>query len=223
MSRPVTAAAAERTLLLLTATRWFPVGLIIGLVTLLMLERGLSVSQVATAIAAQGIVMLALELPTGGLADALGPRLVLVLAGLLTTAGLLLLVVADSTAAFALAWALKGVGRALDSGPLEAWYVEAVRAADPDADVTPGLSRAGAADGAGLCLGAVLGGLLPLLAGGGSSEVLTLPLLVAAVLALVSVVAVTALVVPVGAARTGGTAALRAGLRGVPVVVRATV
>ena len=44
--RPVTAAAAQRTLLLLTATRWFPVGLIIGLVTLLMLERGLSVSQV---------------------------------------------------------------------------------------------------------------------------------------------------------------------------------
>ena len=77
---PVTAVAAQRTLLLLTATRWFPVGLVIGLVTLLMLERGLSVGQVAVAIAAQGIVLLALELPTGGLADALGRRPVLIVA-----------------------------------------------------------------------------------------------------------------------------------------------
>ena len=38
-------AAAQRTLLVLTATRWFPVGLVIGLATLLMLERGLSLSR----------------------------------------------------------------------------------------------------------------------------------------------------------------------------------
>ncbi len=51
-TRPVTAAAAQRTLLLLSATRWFPVGLIIGLTTLLMLQRGLSLSQVGIVIAA---------------------------------------------------------------------------------------------------------------------------------------------------------------------------
>ena len=115
---------------------------------LLMTERGLSLAQIGLCVTVFSIVTVTLELPTGGLADALGHRPVLVLAGLMTTAGLLLLTVADSTALFALAWALKGVGRALDSGPLEAWYVDAVRAADAEADVTPGLSRAGAADGA---------------------------------------------------------------------------
>ena len=60
------------------------------------------------------------------------------------------------------------VGRALDSGPLEAWYVDTVHALDPDADVAPGLGWHGAADGGGLALGAVVGGLLPGLVGGGA-------------------------------------------------------
>ena len=34
-----------------------------------------------------------------------------------------------------------GIGRALDSGPVEAWYVEAVHRIDPAADVAPGLAR----------------------------------------------------------------------------------
>ena len=141
--RAVTAAAAQRTLLLLTATRWFPVGLIIGLVTLLMLERGLSVSQVAIAIATQGIVMLALELPTGGLADALGRRPVLIVAGGdRASSRRVVFVLAPTFAVFVLAWALQGIFRALDSGPLEAWYVDAAHA-----DRSHGAGGAGAGPG----------------------------------------------------------------------------
>jgi hypothetical protein len=206
----------------LTALHWLPVGLSAPVTVLLASARGLSPADIGVVVAVYSVVVLVLELPTGGLADALGHRPVLVLAGLLTTAGLLLLAVADSTALFALAWALKGVGRALDSGPLEAWYVDAVHAADADADVTPGLSRAGAADGAGLCLGAVLGGLLPLLADGTGDAVLVLPVLLAAALSLVSVAAVAVLVVPVGTPRGSGVTALRAGVRAVPAVVRDT-
>ncbi|MGY1760965.1 MFS transporter [Geodermatophilus sp. SYSU D00779] len=206
----------------LTALHWLPVGLGAPVTVLLASARGLSPADIGVVVAVYSVVVLLLELPTGGLADALGHRPVLVLAGLMTTAGLLLLAVADSTALFALAWALKGVGRALDSGPLEAWYVDAVHAADADADVTPGLSRAGAADGAGLCLGAVLGGVLPLLADGAGDAVLVLPVLLAAALSLVSVAAVAVLVVPVGAPRGSGVPALGAGVRAVPAVVRDT-
>ena len=66
----VTAAAARRTVLLLTATRWFPVGLTIGVTTLLTLQRGMSVAQLGVILSMQGFVVLGLELPTGGLADA---------------------------------------------------------------------------------------------------------------------------------------------------------
>ena len=159
--RPVTAAAAQRTLLLLSATRWFPVGLIIGLVTLLMLERGLSVSQVGVAIATQGMVMLALEVPTGGLADALGRRPVLIVAGLIAIVAAVVFVLAPSFGVFVLAWALQGIFRALDSGPLEAWYVDAAHAADPHTPVERVLARAGTVLGLAIAVGALgSGGLV---------------------------------------------------------------
>ena len=141
--RPVTAAAAQRTLLLLSATRWFPVGLVIGLITLLMLQRGLSLSQVGIAFAAQGFVVLALELPTGGLADALGRRPVLILAAVIAIVAAVVFVLAQSLRGLVLAWALQGIFRALDSGPLEAWYVDAAHADDPAVPVERALARAG--------------------------------------------------------------------------------
>ena len=75
--------------------------------------------------------MLALELPTGGLSDSWGRRPVLLLSHVVGIASLALLVFADSFAEFLVVWALQGVYRALDSGPLEAWYVDATLAADP--------------------------------------------------------------------------------------------
>jgi predicted MFS family arabinose efflux permease len=171
--QPVSAAAAQRTLLVLSATRWFPVGLIIGLVTLLMLERGLSVSQVAAAIATQGIVLLALELPTGGLADALGRRPVLIVAAGLGIVAAVVFVLAPSFWIFVLAWALQGVYRALDSGPLEAWYVDAVHTVQPGAPVERALARAGTVLGVAIAVGALLsGGLVAWAPVGGLSPLL---------------------------------------------------
>jgi len=157
----VTAAAAQRTLLLLSATRWFPVGLVIGLVTLLMLERGLSLSQVGIAIATQGIVLLALELPTGGLADALGRRPALIIAGVVAIVAAVVFVLAPSFPVFVLAWALQGIFRALDSGPLEAWYVDATHAEDRQTPVERPLARAETVLGLAIAVGALgSGGLV---------------------------------------------------------------
>ena len=48
-SQVLSPVAARRVFLTLTFTRWFPVGLIAGLITLLALERGLTVAQALTA------------------------------------------------------------------------------------------------------------------------------------------------------------------------------
>ena len=157
-SRPITAAAAQRRLLLLTATRWLPVGLVIGLVTLLMLEREMSLSEIGLIFATQGIVVLALELPTGGLADALGRRPVLILAGAIGIGSAVLFLLAQTLPAFMLALALQGVFRALDSGPLEAWYVDTAQADDPDVPVERALSGATTALGLAIALGALASG-----------------------------------------------------------------
>src|SRR5450756_2666218 len=90
----VPADAARRTLLLLTFTRWFPVGLTIGVTTLLVLERGMSLTQLGVILSMQGFVVLGLELPTGGLADAIGRRPVLIASAVVALASGLVYVTA---------------------------------------------------------------------------------------------------------------------------------
>jgi MFS family permease len=214
---------ARRRFVGLTALRWVPVGVAIPVSVLLATARGLSPADIGLTVAVYGAVALLLELPTGGLADAIGHRPVLALSGLFTVAGLLTMAVADSMLLFLVAWSLKGVARALDSGPLEAWYVDTVKRTDPRADVTPGISRAGAADAAGLSAGAVLGGALPLLLDRGGASALAVPLVVAAAFGAVHVVAVLLLVVPVRQPTSSGATALRSGVREVPLVISATV
>ena len=223
MTAVLDAGRAQRRFVGLTALRWLPVGVAVPVSVLLATARGLSPADIGVTVAVYGAVALLLELPTGGLADAIGHRPVLVLSGLFTVAGLLTMAVADSMLLFLVAWSLKGVARALDSGPLEAWYVDTVHLSQPGADVTSGLSRAAAADAIGLSAGAVLGGALPLLLDGDGASALAVPLVVAAGFGAVHVVAVLLLVVPVRRPMTSGAAALRSGVRQVPLVISATV
>jgi MFS family permease len=138
----------RRRFLLLRALRFLPTGLLIPVTILLLTERGFSLGQIGLVMAAQGVLVLLLELPTGGLADALGRRPVLLAATVIELSSGILLIFAYSLPLLAIVWALQGVYRALESGPLDAWYVDAALAADPDADIEGGLSAGGAAIGA---------------------------------------------------------------------------
>jgi hypothetical protein len=71
-------------------------------------------------------------------------------------------------------------------------------------------------------VGAVLGGVLPLLVDRSGAAALAVPLLLAAALGVVHVVAVLLLVVPVRRPETSGISAMRAGVREVPSVISAT-
>jgi MFS family permease len=156
----VSAGSARRTLLLLTVTRWFPVGLVVGVTTLLALERGMSLTQLGVILSMQGFVVLGLELPTGGLADALGRRPVLIVAGVVALVSGLIFVTARTFAAFVVALLLQGLFRALDSGPLEAWYVDTAQADDPTVKVEITLAHAGTVLGISIGLGALVSGAL---------------------------------------------------------------
>lgn len=158
----LTPQQARRVYWLLTATRWLPVGLTVALFSLWPLEHGLSVTQVLTLGSVQGVVILLLELPTSGFADAFGRRPVLVTAAVAGVVSMAVYLVADSFWAFAVAMVVQGVFRALDSGPLEAWYVDTVHAHRPGADVDQELSRAGTVLGASIAAGALVSGGLVL-------------------------------------------------------------
>jgi DHA1 family tetracycline resistance protein-like MFS transporter len=211
----------QRRFLLLHGLRWLPTGLLIPVLVLLPLERGLSLAQYGAAAAAQGLLVLALELPTGGLSDALGRRPVLLLAGVVNLASIALLAVADSFHLFVVVYVLQGVYRALDSGPLEAWYVDSALAADPDAPIETGLTRSGIVIGLAIGGGALAsGGLValgPLRLDSFSVSALTVPVLVAFVLQVFALAAVAVLLHEVRPGR--GLAALRASVRAVPGAV----
>lgn len=215
----IDAAGAQRRLLWLTTLRWLPVGVTFGLTALLPLERGLSLVEVGAILSLQGIVALVLELPTGGLADTLGRRPVLLIAAVIGLASTALFVLAQDVAAFAVAMLLQGVFRTLDSGPLEAWYVDAAHAADPDAPVEQGLARAATVLGVSIAAGALGGGLLVAWAPIPDTSALVLPFLVSLALSAVSLVVTAILVVEPARPRRGthapatGSSGLRGALR----------
>lgn len=211
------ARTARRRYLILIALRWLPTGLIIPISVLLMLSRGLSLTEIGIAFSAQGFVVLALELPTGGLSDSLGRRPVLILASLVGLLALATLCVADSLAMFAAAMALQGIFRALDSGPLEAWYVDATLAADPNARIESGLGAGSAVLSVAIASGALLSGGLVALHPVEAIDPLALPLLVALGLTAVNLGAIVVLLTEVRIAR--GVRAVANSIGGVPRVI----
>lgn len=201
--------------LVLTAWRWFPTGLVIAVLVLLLSARGLSPQQVGALYAAYGLTVALLELPTGGLADAVGRRPVLVVAAAVDVVALLTLALGRDVGTLAVGVVLSAVARALDSGPLQAWYVDAARAADPTAPLTRGLARGEAVGALALGCGALLGGVL-------GSVTLAAPVVVAAVLGAGHGVALLVLVVEHRRPAIGRSA-WRTAAAEVPATVRAGV
>jgi MFS family permease len=182
VSAVLSPTAARRVFLTLTFTRWFPVGLIVGSFTLWPLEQGLTISESLLAFSLLGFTVFALELPTSGFADAFGRRPVYVVAAGVNVVASVVVILADSFWTFAVAGALTGVFRALDSGPLEAWYVDTVHVTQPGADVDQTLAAQSTMLGGSIAVGSVLSGGLIAWGPLPTESALLLPLLVWATL-----------------------------------------
>ncbi|GAA1502460.1 hypothetical protein GCM10009677_37630 [Sphaerisporangium rubeum] len=229
MSEPPAARTARRRYVTACALFWLPSGLAIAPSILLFTERGMSLAAIAGFIAAHSFTAVVLELPTGGLSDVLGRRVVLAAAGLLNLTAFLLQGLGTTPWVLTCGLTLMGAARALSSGPAEAWYVDTVHAhSGPDADLRTGLARGNTAMSAALAAGTLLGGAVPWLLTSGPgvgtrlSEVtsglvlpLSIPFLLAACFEVVfTVYVLTALREPPRPAAT-----LRGVLRGVPATV----
>lgn len=195
----LTPSQAEWRYVVLSGLQWLPIGLVAPVLVLLLRARGLELPVIGALFAVYTVVVIVLELPTGSFADVLGRRRTLFISRILSVASLVGMAFATDVIGFGAVMALAGIARALQSGPLEAWYVDSVRAADPDADVRRGISRAWAVEAAALASGAVVGGLLPSLVNGlpadGPLIPLSIPWLAAAVLQGLGLIAVFLLMI----------------------------
>ncbi|HEY9377239.1 MAG TPA: MFS transporter [Jiangellaceae bacterium] len=185
----------RRHYLVLAALRWFPVGLVIPVMVLLFRARGLDLAEISILVSCYGLTTALCELPTGGLADVIGRRPVLMAAALLFAVSAILHGLGQTLPVLALGSIIGGLARALDSGPLQAWYVDAVHAVDPEADLKPGLARGSAVEAAALGLGALAGGaivsLVPLPAADAAVVSLSVPFLVSATISVFSAAPIT--------------------------------
>ncbi|WP_159449335.1 MFS transporter [Demequina sp. NBRC 110051] len=187
-------ATVRSRFVILTALRWLPIGLIAPSLVLLLSARGMSLASIGLLTAVYSAATLLLELPTGGLSDVIGRRPVMIAAAVVGAVSALLLAFATTPGWLAAAFLLMGLSRALDSGPLQAWYVDSVHAIDPDADLTRGLSRAGVAESVALAAGALGAGALaatvPLPSSGAIVIALSVPFIFKAALAVLQVAVV---------------------------------
>jgi MFS family permease len=156
----VSSERLTRNFILLRALRWLPVGLVLPFLVLTPVARGLELDAVGAVFAVHSAVLIAFEVPSGALADAVGRKRVLLGGAALTAVSLGTFAVAQSVLAFMASVAALAAGRALISGALEAWYVDSLRALDPVAPLARGLSRGTAAEGVAMALGALAGGAL---------------------------------------------------------------
>ncbi|HSJ52326.1 MAG TPA: MFS transporter [Anaerolineae bacterium] len=222
------AKSIERTYYLLLGLFWLATGLPIATGYLLAQARGLDLFQLGLVLAAYSLTIVLLEVPTGGLADAVGRKRVALLAYTCALLASVSFVFALSFPAMLLAFVLNGVGRALASGALDAWFVDSFQAADPNAKLQAALARAGSVSLLALAVGSLLGSALPRLFAGLGPEgtgVLT-PLatpLVASAVAWIILVTLAALLVREGAPPAGAPARTRSwreGARRVPGMIR---
>lgn len=161
--------------------RWIPLGLLLPIFVVLMLDAGLSFAAIGAALALQSVTALLLEVPAGVAADRWGQRPVLLAGSAIRVAGLVVLVHASSFEAFALAWAAEGAARALDSGCLDAWYVNEMGPERSSNVVARTFSLGGTVIGLSVAAGSALTAVIGVLAEQAGGNSLVVPVVVALV------------------------------------------
>lgn len=179
---------SARRYLLLTALLWLPTGVSLAATVLLLRARNLDLQQIATVITAFSAVVIVVEMPAGSFADAMGRRRALTLAGIAQASGYALAAFARTEPQFVVALSMTAIGRALQSGTLESWFVDNAIGEN----IPRHLSRGWATESLAVAVGAAAGGLLPSVAPSSPPEsaivAFSVPMLVAAVLSLIALI-----------------------------------
>lgn len=138
----------------------------LAVLVLHLTDRGFDLGAIGLAFAMRALLVVLLEVPTGGLADAIGRRPVALVSQGLTLASMVALLFVTDTTTLLLYAVLQGVGAALSSGSIDAWYVDTLKQANPDANLQRHFGQVSFVQSACLLAGTLLGGLLPSLLGG---------------------------------------------------------
>jgi MFS family permease len=151
----------QRVYYLIISLFWFATALPMALFILLAQARGFNLFQIGLMMGIYSLTIVLLEVPTGGLADAMGRKRVAVIAFCCMMLYSILFLLAFSLPVMLAASVVGGIARALSSGALDAWFVDELQTIDPDIDLQPSLAKAGTFTLLALGLGTLLGSGIP--------------------------------------------------------------
>jgi MFS family permease len=152
----------------LVALQEFAIWLPLPVLVLHLTERGFDLAAIGFAFALRAVFVVLLEVPTGGLADAIGRKPIALASQAATFASFVALLFVGGPAMLLVYAVFQGIGSALHSGALEAWYVDRLAATGEGVDLQRHLATIGVVQTAAMLAGAALGGALPeLFAGAG--------------------------------------------------------
>jgi MFS family permease len=143
---------------------WLPTALIVGVNTLFLLDGGLSNVEAFAANAIYTLGLVLFEIPTGIVADTWGRRTSYLIGAAVQLVGNLLYYwmwhVKGPFFGWAIASLLLGFGYTFFSGALEAWLVDALKAAGYEGDLDPIFARNQIVTGVAMLVGSVAGGFI---------------------------------------------------------------
>lgn len=141
---------------------WFILGLIIPIMTLFLVERGLSLFQIGITFSIYSVTVALLELPTGGLADTIGRKKIYLISLIFQLISAVILILVRNYYGIIICFILQGVARSLSSGTMDAHFIDEFYKIDPDMDIQKPMSRINMVIPITLALGSLLGGYLPM-------------------------------------------------------------
>ncbi|MBD1558827.1 MFS transporter [Vibrio sp. S9_S30] len=121
----------------------FSLFLFLPILTPLLVAFGMSLPEIGMIMATMGITVMLLELPTGGLADQIGRRKVFTFSMWFSVLSYLCLLLFPSFVGGVIGMFLWGASIALNSGTLNAWFVEQFNKAEGEMTLQKGFARVG--------------------------------------------------------------------------------
>jgi len=150
----------------LVALQEFAIWLPLPVLVLHLTDRGFDLAAIGFAFALRAVFVVLLEVPTGGLADAIGRKPIALASQLATFVSFVALLFVGGPAMLLVYAVFQGIGSALHSGALEAWYVDRLTGTGAGVDLQHHLATIGVVQTAAMLAGAALGGALPALFAG---------------------------------------------------------
>ncbi len=146
-------------------THWFIVGLFFPVMILFLIDKGLDNLQIGTTVGVYSAALVFLELPTGGLSDSIGRKRVYLISVTVQLASTLWMMFAWNYVGLLVGFLGTGTARALSSGTIDAWFVDEFKRTEPKGDLQKAIAKANIVIPAGIAVGSLLGGLVPMTLG----------------------------------------------------------